>query len=102
MARFETGEILNVTIDRFSQNGNGIAEVGGGHLNVGRVDCAVGDSLEVEFVEMTIAYCRDAGIRGDNYNISKNYGLKQESTESIEYDDLPELDNKNNLLNNLR
>ena len=104
MARHEPGDIFEVTVDRFTGSGNAIVELGYGHLNIGRVNCEIGDSFEVEFIEMTIAYCRDAEKRGDDYNISKEYGMadEQNSDDSIDYTNSTELENKNNLLNNLR
>lgn len=78
----EIGDILEVTIDRFSKSGNGvtISKDGSDRLNVGRIDGIQGDSVKVQYVGNGIGYCLNPERRGEDYNVSKTDGLIHDTT----------------------
>jgi len=77
MGNYESGKTYEVKIARISKAGNGIVENEQGNeiLNVGRIDGMQGDTIKVQYIEDSVAYCLEASKRGKDYNVSKESGM---------------------------
>jgi len=118
----DIGDTGTVKITRISPTGNARVELSDEkHLNIGYIDCSLGDSVRVERLDEKYCKSLDQTIRGNNYlerlskmrehdndveyksekskNIKNSFNSTSEKSKSIKNPFNNGVGNKNNLIN---